>query len=161
MSETFTLQTTLGPLNIQFTDAKHAYISTGRDNAVTVNRVQYSVGCHVYLWSDGAWRIGQEQDEIYLQRQSFHMTRANWFKYKDAHPSKSAWDKAAGEIGLAAHNFAVNNPAVIRDAHREHLREVAEKLEREYTEALLAADEARKQFDLARAAWIRAALGAP
>jgi len=30
MSETFTLQTTLGPLSIQFTDAKHAYLSTDR-----------------------------------------------------------------------------------------------------------------------------------
>jgi hypothetical protein len=153
MSEIYTLQTTLGPLSIQFTDAKHAYISTGLDNTVTVNRVQYLVRCHVYLWSDGVWHIGEEGKNEWEQRQSLYMTRVGWVNYKDTHPSRSAHNKAAQELRLAAHNFAVNNPAIIRDAQREHLREVAEKLEREYVEALNAADEIRKNRNLAQDAY--------
>ena len=150
MSEIHTLQTTLGPLSIQFTDAKHAYISTGLDNPVTVNRVQYLVECHVYLWSDGVWHIGEEGKNEWEQRQSLYMSRVGWVNYKDAHPSRSAHNKAAQELRLAAHNFAVNNPAIIRDAQREHLREVAEQQDKLYADAMAAAFEIRRQRDQAQ-----------
>jgi hypothetical protein len=99
-----TLHTNLGTLQIRFTDKAHAYVHA--EAPLTVLRVEYHVSCHVYLWSDGKWHVGQEAGSDYQRRLCLHMTRANWMKYSDSHPSDAAHKKAGEAITLAVNAFA-------------------------------------------------------
>lgn len=140
--EHYTIPTAFGNLELHFTDGKHVFASTPRGSALTVNRVQYHVGCHIYLWSTGEWQIGNEDVDAYTRRQSLHMTRVDWVKVNDMYPSRAAWDKAASDIWLAVHNFAINNPGIVREAQLEHLRN-------EYDKAEAASIDAKKAYDQA------------
>jgi hypothetical protein len=154
MSETHEIKSKFGNLEVVLTEANHAFVSTPRSEGITVNTVTYYVNCHLYRWSTGEWRIGQEGKSEYEQRQSLHLTRKSWTTYRESLPSRAAYNKAAVEIRQAFVDFIHANPQVAEDAEREHLRETLEKFEHEYAEAVQKADEARKARDLAQDAYM-------
>jgi hypothetical protein len=144
------IETSLGPLYLTFTSADHVCAHTSRqnDSALTVNRVQYSVNAHVYLWSDGTWNLGEEGKDAYQRRQSLHATRFHWIKVSDMYPSQPARDKMTSVVEQAVRNFAVSNAGIIRAAQLQHLQEELEKaevIERETREAHGTAELARQQ----------------
>lgn len=150
MSEQHTIKTKFGTVTATLTDANHAFVSTLPQEGITVNQVAYYVNCHLYRWSTGEWRIGQESESNeYIRQQSLYLTRKDWINVKDMHASRSAFKKAAVELTQAFVDFIRGNPQVAVNAQCKHLNEALEAAEAKYTEALTAAEEALKVRDLA------------
>ena len=81
----------------------------------------------------------------YQRHQSLHATRVDWSNINDRYISESARTKLVSEVEQAVTNFLQNNPSIVNDAQREHLRIEMEKAEPKYAEAVAAADEALKR----------------
>ena len=126
---TYNLSTAYGSENItiHFTDGEHAFVTTARNSAITINRVQYRFSAHVFLQSDGSWKIGRESENSYERRQHLHGTRVDWTNYNESHISEAARQKLAPEIELAVTNFAVNNKRIVLDAQKQHLTDILDR----------------------------------
>lgn len=144
MNERYPLPVVYGPdsMEITFTDATHCYVTYTRTGVQRINQVEYRGNAHLFLWSDGRFRIGQETETSYERRNQLFLNRVDWVKYSQSHASESARDKFASEVEQAVNNFAVNNPGIIQDAQREHLQN-------KYDAAADAASKAKEVYDQA------------
>src|ERR1700721_1718650 len=75
-----------------FADANHncggANLSEPeRHGPLTINRVQYGVNCHFYLWADGEWRIGMESGDWSQRYHSLYGSKLTSKGYNDSHMS--------------------------------------------------------------------------
>lgn len=141
----------LATLEIVFTDATHCHVSNPRGGVLKLRGVEYRPSAHFFLWSDNRWHVGRETENSYQQGQHLSVTRANWTKVSDMYASQSARKKIGSEVETAVNNFAVNNPAIILDAHRQHLQDAVERAEHVYADAMEKADAARIARDSAQA----------
>lgn len=150
MTPAHPLLTAFGKLQIRPTEATHVFVCTAGPDYLIVNKVQYSVNCHLYKWSDGEWRIGMEDKSTYEQRQSLYMTRISWQNAKNVHPSAKTWEKAAAEITTAVQAFVLSNRDVVVAAEREHLKEKMDSAKLTYANACAVANDALSAFQKAR-----------
>ena len=75
-----------------------------RGNA-TVQGVTHEFSCHLYLWTDRVWRIGEEGNDDYKRRSSLY-TNDRWISRKHIPASdffrKKVWTLIEEEAGLWA-----------------------------------------------------------
>ena len=147
------LTTSLGLLEIVFTDANHCHVSYPRNSEITLRGVAYRVSCHLFRWTDNQFHVGREDQNTYERRQQLHVTRAQWVKVSDMNASESARTKIEAVVTMAANEFVKANPDAITAAQREYLQDKLEAAETKYAEAVAAADEARKTRDAAQASF--------
>jgi hypothetical protein len=145
-----------GKFTIHVTDATHAYVSTIRNEAITVNRVQVRASAHLFLWADGSWQIGRETENSYEHRMHLYVTRID--NHEGA--SEAIRTKIADQLHTTVTNFLRNNPSIIVEAQREHLRNEMEKAEHVYAEALRIVDKTLVARDAAIDAYTSFVAGA-
>jgi len=144
-----------GKFTIILTCGTHAHVQT-HGEAITVNRVQVRVSAHLFLWADGSWQIGRETENSYEHRMHLYVTRID--NHEGA--SESIRAKIADQLQTTVTNFLRNNPSIIAEAQREHLRNEMEKAEHVYAEAQRIADKALVARDAAIDAYISFVVGA-
>jgi uridine kinase len=137
---TYPLSTIYGEdkTTIGLTDGTHAFVNVEHGKAVTINRVQYRFNAHLFLQSDGSWKVGREEENSYQKRQ--HVYASRFDKYENI--TEAAREKLIDQLQTSVTNFLRNNPSIIQDAQREHLRAEMEKAEHVYAEAVATADKA-------------------
>lgn len=117
--EPYKMETPLGNLYLSFTDNNHVHVTSGRDEALTVRKVQYHVGIHVYRYADGQWYIGEEGQDDYQKRRSLYTTRVDNWSESVSEPARKT---IAEEVTQAVRNFVVNNSGILLYAEREYRR---------------------------------------
>lgn len=134
----YKIESPFGNLWVVPTQKDHIYLSCGhnindpkeypegtRQGPLVINKVDYCVNCHFYLWKDGKWHIGMENDNasrigcLYLSKVNYHnpSDRFPWAAYK----------KITEQLPLYINQWAMENFDKIALAHLEHLNDVMEK----------------------------------
>lgn len=146
MDNYFTLQTELGAIRILPTEASHIYVTgLGADSAqLTVNRVEYYVSGHLYLWADGKFYFGREGDRT-SQIHEPYMRKVGVANYNDQHPSQAALRKAREVLTKVVNEWAYANPKAMAEAELERRRTLLTKAREEEEKAAVGYEEAKEK----------------
>ena len=151
MSEVYGVGTSLGLLDLTFTDANHVYASSPSNSVLTVNSVDYRVGMHLYRWQDGQFHMGKESENLYQRRQSLHAARPYTGTRQDgAYATEAARTKLEAHVTMCVNDFVKITPGAPAMAQREHLQQKMEMLQHQYAAAMEKADSIRKERDAAQ-----------
>ena len=147
-------------------NAADEYPTGSRKGPVTVNRVEYGAGAHLYLHPDGIWRIGQDNssqaayNSLYMSRSIF----SGNFSRDEA--SNAARLKYGNALTALVNDWVKQHPrelaeAALEDAENniERAVETSNRAEAAYQEATASLRIAIATRDKLRAAKIRATIG--
>jgi hypothetical protein len=135
--ENYTVTSSLGPLELTPTDSGHIHASTARNSVSTVRGVDYRVGIHLYIWSDGLFHIGEESKNTYEQRQSLHAVRPYTGTKQDGTPATEPARARIAQVVTDTVKFFVKScPEALTSAQRLHLEDKMHRAEHDYAEAM-------------------------
>lgn len=152
-----TLTTDHGPLDLHPAARDRIRIEVGipmnvDGRSFSLNGVPHSVQAWVYLWSDGVWHLGKEDDRM-SQLHEPNLTRRDRYGHGEIgkDPSRSAYEKARTAIETAVNVWSASDDARLALAEAN-----VAWLEREVQRTTEASDKAREavneaELDLAHA----------
>jgi hypothetical protein len=124
----YEFMTKVGTLALYPMGKHHIVVHFGEKEPIVVNGVGYRGDAHMYCWSDGCYRLGEETENPVEQRTNLYIRRADYSKY--IHISDAAYRKMRAIITSAVAEWVTFNPIVIKEAELEHLkRELDKRLE--------------------------------
>ena len=127
------LMTKFGEMYVQPTDAMHIHVCTENGHNIVVNGVEYHIGGHIYLWRDGVWNWGRQDDYInqlhepYISRQSGNALQRGSY-------TRRARERVRSEIIGTVREWAKANPNKMREARIGDLQKKLAKAQEENEE---------------------------
>jgi hypothetical protein len=154
-NEKIGIGTKYGIAHMVFTENDHCHVSTGDEGThFKVNTVAYRLSVHLYRWAaDGKFHVGEESKNTYERRMSLHGVREQWEKVSDMNITQAAREKVEPVIENAVNKFATDNEHILRAAEVEHLKDIFERAEADYNEAVEAAAKAEMERNTAKEAF--------
>jgi hypothetical protein len=154
MTEHSTVTTKHGPLDLYPVDADRVRIEVGipmnvDGRSFDLNGVPHAVQAWAYLWSDGRWHLGREDDRV-SQLHEPNLTRRDRYgggELKD--PSRSAYEKARTAIEEAVNEWASAAEArhVLSVAHVEQLEKELDRAVSRHEQAEQAVAATKNEVD--------------
>lgn len=122
------MKTGFGNVMLTPTDGKHIYVSTDRQltdaPCIKVNGVDYHIGAHIYLQSDGEWRFVNPMYPMDHFSEP-HLSRIESFrngKY-DSNPSFAAKTRVRNALELGITEWVKEHPKEMGEAKLVRLKE--------------------------------------
>lgn len=96
------------------TEGNHVFVECGN---LTVNRVEYYMTAHYFLWQDGNFHLGKEEQKPYQQKGNLYMSRKGTMSY----PSESAKKKTIAILDEAVNKWVKESKHLLIDAELKYI----------------------------------------